>query len=70
MGTLHCALENRANLYVNERQKIRPARSTDSMIGTVFTLSIHGEKKKYFSHGLRIIIESVDSISRDERNFH
>ena len=23
MNTLHCALENRADLYVNERQKIR-----------------------------------------------
>ena len=31
MGTLHCALENRADLYVNERQKIRHyrARSTE-----------------------------------------
>ena len=31
MGTLHCALENGADLYVNERQKIRnyPARSTE-----------------------------------------
>ena len=30
MGTLHCALENGADLYVNERQKIRHyrARST------------------------------------------
>ena len=26
MGTLHCALENGANLYVNERQKIRHYR--------------------------------------------
>ena len=25
MGTLHCALENGADLYVNERQKIRIA---------------------------------------------
>ena len=31
MSTLHCALENRADLYVNERQKIRHycARSTE-----------------------------------------
>ena len=31
MGTLHCALENGADLYVNERQKIRNyrARSTE-----------------------------------------
>ena len=31
MGTLHCALENSADLYVNERQKIRHyrARSTE-----------------------------------------
>ena len=31
MGTLHCSLENRADLYVNERQKIRRyrARSTE-----------------------------------------
>ena len=31
MGTLHCALENGADLYVNERQKIRHyrARSTE-----------------------------------------
>ena len=31
MGTLHCALQNEANLYVNERQKIRHyrARSTE-----------------------------------------
>ena len=30
-GTLHCALENGADLYVNERQKIRHycARSTE-----------------------------------------
>ena len=31
MGTLHCALENGADLYVNECQKIRDyrARSTE-----------------------------------------
>ena len=31
MGTLHCALENGTDLYVNERQKIRHyrARSTE-----------------------------------------
>ena len=31
MGTLHCALENGADLYVNERQMIRHyrARSTE-----------------------------------------
>ena len=31
MGTLHCALENGADLYVNERQTIRHyrARSTE-----------------------------------------
>ena len=31
MGTLHCALENGSDLYVNERQKIRHyrARSTE-----------------------------------------
>ena len=31
MSTLHCALENGADLYVNERQKIRHyrARSTE-----------------------------------------
>ena len=31
MGTLHCTLENGADLYVNERQKIRHyrARSTE-----------------------------------------
>ena len=31
MGTLHCALENGADLYVNEHQKIRHyrARSTE-----------------------------------------
>ena len=31
MSTLHCALENGADLYVNERQKIRrySARSTE-----------------------------------------
>ena len=31
MGTLHCALENGADLYVNERQKIRHyhVRSTE-----------------------------------------
>ena len=27
VGTLHCALENRADLYVNERQKIRHYRA-------------------------------------------
>ena len=26
MGTLHCALQNGADLYVNERQKIRDYR--------------------------------------------
>ena len=47
MGTLHCAQVNEADLYVNERQKIRDyrARSTE-------------ERSR--------IIESVDSISRDE----
>ena len=31
VGTLHCSLENAADLYVNERQKIRHyrARSTE-----------------------------------------
>ena len=28
MGTLHCALENGADLYVNEHQKIRQYRAT------------------------------------------
>ena len=28
MGTLHCALENGADLYVNERQKIQHYRTT------------------------------------------
>ena len=27
MGTLHCALENGADLYVNKRQKIRHYRA-------------------------------------------
>ena len=27
MGTLHCALENGADIYVNERQKIRHYRT-------------------------------------------
>ena len=27
MSTLHCALENRADLYVNERQKIQHYRA-------------------------------------------
>ena len=27
MGTLHCALENGADLYVNERQKIQHYRA-------------------------------------------
>ena len=27
MSTLHCTLENGANLYVNERQKIRHSRA-------------------------------------------
>ena len=27
MGTLHCALENRADLYVNERQKMQHYRA-------------------------------------------
>ena len=27
MGTLHCVLENGANLYLNERQKIRHYRA-------------------------------------------
>ena len=45
MGTLHCALENGADLYVNERQKIGHYRTEE-----------------------RRIIESVDSISRDERD--
>ena len=34
MGTLHCALENGADLYVNVRQKIRHyARSTEERRG-------------------------------------
>ena len=35
MGTLHCALENGADLYVNEYQKIRHyhARSTEERRG-------------------------------------
>ena len=30
MGTLHCALESRADLYANERQKIRHYRATSN----------------------------------------
>ena len=30
MGTLHCALENRADLYANERQKIQHYRATSN----------------------------------------
>ena len=30
MGTLHCALENGADLHVNERQKIRHYRATST----------------------------------------
>ena len=35
MGTLHCALENGADFYVNERQKIRHyhARSAEERRG-------------------------------------
>ena len=49
MGTLHSALENGSDLYVNERQKMRHyrARSTE---------------------GRRRLIESIGSISRDERD--
>ena len=54
MGTLHCALENGADLYVNERQKIRHycIRSTE-------------ERRR---RRIRRIIESVDSISSFERD--
>ena len=48
MGTLHCTLENRADLYVNKCQKIRHYRARST------------EERR------RRIIESVDSISRDE----
>ena len=30
MNTLHCVLENGADLYVNERQKIRHYRATSA----------------------------------------
>ena len=33
MGTLHCALENEADLYVNERQKIRHYRARSAEEG-------------------------------------
>ena len=51
VSTLHCALENGADLHVNERQKIQHyrARSTE-------------ERRRI----RRRIIELVDSISRDE----
>ena len=56
----YCALENEADLYVNERQKIRHyrCRSTEERrIRRRIIESIVIES---------IVIESVDSISRDE----
>ena len=53
MGTLQCVIENGADLYVNERQKIRHYRARST------------EERKTRN---RRIIESVDSINRDERD--
>ena len=41
MGTLHCALENGADLYVNERQKIQHYRVRSAEERRIFFTS-HG----------------------------
>ena len=54
MGTLHCALENGADLYVNERQKIRHyrARSTEERRRRRIRRKNNNEKSRFFtSHG-------------------
>ena len=52
ISTLHCTLENGADLHVNEHQKIRHYR----------TRSTEERRRRR----RRRIIDSVDSISRDE----
>ena len=44
VGTLHCALENGADLYVNERQKIRQyrARSAEERMPNLFFFLLRG----------------------------
>ena len=54
MGTLHCALENGADLYVNERQKIRHyrARSTEERRRIRRRKKKKNAKSRFFtSHG-------------------
>ena len=54
MSTLHCALENRVDLYVNERQKIQHyrARSTEKRRrrSAIFYLAWCVCKLRYFIH--------------------
>ena len=51
MGTLHCALENEADLYVNERQTIRHyrARSTQERRRRIRRKKKKNAKSRFFT---------------------
>ena len=49
MGTLHCALENGADLYVNERQKIRHYRVRSTEERTIRRKKKKNAKQLYFT---------------------
>ena len=49
MGTLHCALENRADLYVNERQKIRHYRTRSTEERRRIRRKNNNEKSRFFT---------------------
>ena len=55
MGTLHCALENGADLYVNEYQKIRHyhARSTEERRGIRRRRKKKNAKSRFFFYFAR-----------------
>ena len=56
MGTLHCVLENGADLYVNERQKIRlyRARSTEERRRRIRRKKTNAKLRFFYSCGAYI----------------
>ena len=56
MGTLHCALENGADLYVNELQKIRHyrAKSTEERRRRIRRKKKNAKSRFFYSQGAYI----------------
>ena len=61
MGTLHCALENGADLYVNEHQKIRHyrARSTEERRRRIRRRKKNAKSRFFTSRGAYINLRYI-----------